>query len=958
MPRAINPTHWRLVSRPPTEDDAGPLVQLRNPSGHIFSIHPINENLVRVVHQLPSRSNGIQLRDHIHWERVRRGQQWNITSQADKSLKITSASGKVTITVDYAHYLTLSWYWHDLPQPFLQDFKKGYTYDSISGRVYHYTCRGESYIPTSEHIGSELDDQGSNNHIFTYGLGESKGRLDKTGSRYTIDGRDSLAADPTSTDPLYKLCPFYTRYNSDTKFVYGIYYNTLNPSTFDFGAEHDFSTGDFDVFSVEHGPLDYYVLLGHQNHPSEAVRPTIPAIITQFARLVTPPSFSALGHPEDGWQVSPTLPRLSQFGYLASSLTLSERTDAQNAVIEYVDDTLSNDFPIDAMHLSSGYCQDEQTKERLYFHWNKQRYPDPAALGESLEKERKCQIIINVKPWLLTSHPQYDQVARLGSAFVKSTSEDEDTQGMHGQSLTLHWSSSMGQTAKGSYFDLTSQKGCQAWAELVQRGVLDMGITGVWIDNNEYSTLIDDGDVFTGEVQAWEMPTEVRQTTTQATPHPEILQTYCTPSAVRERMSGYSGPHNAGTYGRAIQTMGMARSTYSTLLTHDRDHRPTVITRSAVPGQQAYTQATWSGDNSTTWLSFKWGVKLSLSYSLSFGIGLYGQDIGGFAGNHSPSAELLIRWCQQSMWSSRFTIHSWKDTSTTLWMYRGQEIDGQDVTEILRRILQWRYSLIPTLYSLYVTEYYRYGWSIIRPLLWYHLHDYNTLSQDEQFYLGSHILVAPVLNYQHRSVTFHLPTSITPDPVYHPEEQEPVWWYDPNSGSWISPTDRTHDSHPQSGIESSSRMVTLEAPIDICPYLIRGGAILVRSRTTSTLRNTSELGNDMIVDLYPSPPSSLSGQSGKFTLVKDDGISNTGQVTEIFITFQVVDESVEVSIEVGQLKSFKGEWKFSMRLPRCDTRFIRWGGAPNDEIGSGGVKCVVEEYDDIATKLMVKVTVK
>lgn len=49
-------------------------------------------------------------------------------------------------------------------------------------------------------------------------------------------------------------------------------------------------------------------------------------------------------------------------------------------------------------------------------------------------------------------------------------------------------------------------------------------------------------------------------------------------------------------------------------------------------------------------------VQMTLSYGMSFGCGLYGHDIGGFAGKHHPSPELLVRWCQNGAWHSRFTV--------------------------------------------------------------------------------------------------------------------------------------------------------------------------------------------------------------------------------------------------------------------------------------------------------------
>lgn len=52
-----------------------------------------------------------------------------------------------------------------------------------------------------------------------------------------------------------------------------------------------------------------------------------------------------------------TLPPLSQFGYLASSLSLAEELDAQVKIIDFVHTCRAEGFAIDSLHLSSGWCQ-------------------------------------------------------------------------------------------------------------------------------------------------------------------------------------------------------------------------------------------------------------------------------------------------------------------------------------------------------------------------------------------------------------------------------------------------------------------------------------------------------------------------------------------------------------------------------------------------------------------------
>jgi alpha-glucosidase len=238
---------------------------------------------------------------------------------------------------------------------------------------------------------------------------------------------------------------------------------------------------------------------------------------------------------------------------------------------------------------------------------------------------------------------------------------------------------------------------------------------------------------------------------------------------VEKRMGWRGGETRVGSVGKAIQTMGMARvsppsfrakglvltlcpqATYEAVLAARPNHRPVIVSRSGVPGIQAYAHGSWSGDNSTTWKALKFGTKMTLSVGLSFGPGLYGHDIvqlssplsararlticlvqGGFAGKHHPSPELLVRWCQnvrtihhsrfavglltprsltsQGAWHSRFTVHSWKEISTTMWMYN----DVPGVSEILRDVLSFRYRLAPTFYSLFVTHYQRRGWPLLK----------------------------------------------------------------------------------------------------------------------------------------------------------------------------------------------------------------------------------------------------
>lgn len=47
-------------------------------------------------------------------------------------------------------------------------------------------------------------------------------------------------------------------------------------------------------------------------------------------------------------------------------------------------------------------------------------------------------------------------------------------------------------------------------------------------------------------------------------------------------------------------------------------------------------------------------------------------------------------------------------------MYDDVKVDGVEVTSVLRNVLAFRYQLIPTMYSLYVDEYWKRGWPVLR----------------------------------------------------------------------------------------------------------------------------------------------------------------------------------------------------------------------------------------------------
>ncbi|KAF7357793.1 BZ3500-MvSof-1268-A1-R1-Chr3-1g06135 protein [Mycena venus] len=571
---------------------------------------------------------------------------------------------------------------------------------------------------------------------------------------------------------------------------------------------------------------------------SSVTVPFRPSSLTEYARLVSPAG------QESAFAASPSLPPLSQFGYLSSSLALSAEPHAQEAVIQFLKDCRIHGFPVDGLYLSSGWY--EETGDRNYFVWNRSRYPSPADLGRIVEKELGVQLIVNIKPWLLAAHPRYN-TALERRAFVRPAPDAAEAGALAANSWV--WAAGFASHKPGSYYDYSSRAGCDFWGEQIRTELLANGLTGMWIDNNEISGLKDDEERFAGEVGVFGSEG----------------------GNVETRMGWGGGEISVGSVGKAVQTMGMARTTYETVLAARPEHRPVIVSRSGVPGIQAYAHATWSGDNSTTWKALEWGTKMTLSVGMSFGPGLYGHDIGGFAGVHHPSPELLVRWCQNGAWHTRFTVHSWKEVSTTLWMY--DDVPG--ISDAIRVALVFRYRLAPTFYSLYVTDYQRHGWPVLKPLLWHHSVDPVTLQLDEEFLFGSHVLVAPVTRKGATTRLVYLPAQAN-------DGETALQWCELDTGVW----------HTGKG-----EYVELDAPLERTPALVRAGAIIILGGTCE--RNIYDGVASRTALVFPAP----TGESrGSFTLIEDDGVSNDhtdkGVYTELVVSFAATEGEVFVDYEV------------------------------------------------------------
>ena len=381
------------------------------------------------------------------------------------------------------------------------------------------------------------------------------------------------------------------------------------------------------------------------------------------------------------------LPRWS-LGYSGSAMNYTDAADAEARMGDFLARCEKHDILCDSFHLSSGYSS--IGKNRYVFTWNRDKFPDPARFAKSFS-DKGIHLCPNIKPCLLRDHPVFEEAFRDG-LFVS------DPDG------TPNWAQFWGDV--GAYLDFTNPKTLVWWKEKLTTQLLGFGLDSTWNDNNEFEVASD-----------------------------------------RARVHGF-GDARAARELKPVQALLMTRASRQAQTEFSPSKRPFTVTRSGMAGMQRYAQ-TWSGDNSTSWETLKYNLKMGLGLALC-GVSNLGHDVGGFAGP-APDRELFLRWVQAGIFMPRFSIHSWNDdgSASEPWMY-------PDVAPVVRDLIKFRYRLMPYLYDL-EWRYHAVFEPIIRPTFFDFPEDPRTFGENDEMMLGSSMLVAPVVESGQTTRSVYLP---------------------------------------------------------------------------------------------------------------------------------------------------------------------------------------------------------
>lgn len=334
--------------------------------------------------------------------------------------------------------------------------------------------------------------------------------------------------------------------------------------------------------------------------------------------------------------------------------------------------------------------------------------------------------------------------------------------------------------------------------------------------------------------------------------------------------------HRATVEGQALKTNN-----------HERSF---VLSRSFFAGSQKYG-AIWTGDNTGEWSHLKITVPMMLSLNV-VGMTFSGADVGGFFRN--PDDELLTRWYQAGAFQPFFRLHSHLDTKRREpWLLPEQN------KNIIRAAVHTRYTFLPYWYTVFYQSE-KTGSPVMMPLWVEYPEDSTTFKMDDQYLIGSALLVKPVVDQ-----------GIATMDIYFPGKGEV--WYD------------ILDFKTYAG----GQTVKVDTPLDKIHAYQRGGHIIARKYRMR--RSSTFMKNDPFTLFVCLSTNEIS----KGQLYIDDYHSNNYKKGD-FVLREFVFENHKLTSRPLNKSSYRSkEWLERIiivglvKMPRKTTMHVE-GSAPQD----------------------------
>lgn len=327
---------------------------------------------------------------------------------------------------------------------------------------------------------------------------------------------------------------------------------------------------------------------------------------------------------------------------------------------------------------------------------------------------------------------------------------------------------------------------------------------------------------------------------------------------------------------RLVYPLYVTKTVYEGSRKDAPDKRVMILSRSAFLGEQRYSVSTWSGDIGNDWDTLRRQVTAGLDYAAS-GLPYWTTDTGGFfrpgRTQYTDPAyhERYLRWLEFSTFSPLMRVHGYM-TNTEPWNY------GPDMVEQQRKLLDFRYELLPYIYSQAANVTFS-GGTIMRPLVMDFASDPRALDQKYEYMFGPALLVAPVLD-----------PGVTQAHIYAPASKG--GWFDWWTGNSVAP-----------GTEA-----TVDAPVGKIPLLVRAGSIVPLDPVQQYVGEKKDMPLELRV--YP-------GADGAFTLYDDDGLTyhyEQGQRSQVAIHWNDKTGTLTIAARQGSYPGMPAQRQMHVRL--------------------------------------------
>lgn len=382
------------------------------------------------------------------------------------------------------------------------------------------------------------------------------------------------------------------------------------------------------------------------------------------------------------WQ-PPTAPPLWSFGFHQSRWGYRSGSE----VSELVDEFAAKEIPLDVLHLDIDHMEDYRS-----FTFSKERFPNAKEMLDGFA-ERGVRTVTIIDPGLRFDPGSGYEACDSGLAgnhFLKSVSG--------APVIGYCWPDE-------ALFPDFSRQGAREWWARHAAFYLENGVAGLWIDMNEPA--IFDKPFWTGGVKQLPMPLD-------------------TPGGEEGRRFNQAALHNL--YGSH-----MSQATHGTWAREGK--RPWILTRSGFTGVAHYAWS-WMGDNTSWWEHLALSVPQLASMGL-VGSPFVGVDVGGFFGH--CTAELYSAWIEASVIYPFMRAHSALGTRVAHpWSF------GQEVEEVARTAIRFRYRLLPYLYASAMAQAGGDA-PMLRPMFFDYPSDERFALTEDQVMVGPDLMATPFL---------------------------------------------------------------------------------------------------------------------------------------------------------------------------------------------------------------------